>query len=76
MPDIQSNIPLNIFHSAIKAEFLRTVHSPVCLRDFIPKTKEVLDIKEVYMTYIYNIYIYIYICICILYYYIYYYYDI
>ena len=40
MPHIESNIPQNIFQSAIKGEFLRTAHSALCLTVFIPKAKE------------------------------------
>ena len=42
MPHIESNIPENIFYSAIDV-FLRTARSNLCLRDFIPKAKELLE---------------------------------
>ena len=40
MPHIESNIPQN---SAIKVEFLRIIRSNLCLRDLIPKDKELLE---------------------------------
>ena len=40
MPHTESNIPNNIFYSAIKGEFSRIVRSAVCLRDFVSKVKE------------------------------------
>ena len=43
MPHIESNIPENIFYSAIEGGFLRTARSNLCLRDFIPKAKELLE---------------------------------
>ena len=43
MPHIESNIPQNIFYSAIKAAFLRIARSTLCLRDFTPKVKELLE---------------------------------
>ena len=43
MPHIEGNMPQNIFCSAVKGEFLRTVCSIPCLRDFKPKTKELLE---------------------------------
>ena len=43
IPHIESNIPQNIFYSAVKGEFLRTARSTLCLRDFKPKTKELLE---------------------------------
>ena len=43
MPYIESNILQNIFYSAIKGEFLRIARSTLCLRDFIPKAKELLE---------------------------------
>ena len=42
MPNIESKFPENIFHLAIKGEFLRIAHSNLYLRDFIPMTKEIL----------------------------------
>ena len=43
IPHIESNIPHNIFYSAIKGEFLRIACSTLCLMDFIPKAKELLE---------------------------------
>ena len=42
MSRIESNIPQSIFYLAIKGEFLRIVCLTLCLRDSIPKTKELL----------------------------------
>ena len=43
MPHIDSNIPHNIFYSAIKGEFLRIARSTLFLEDFIPKCIELLS---------------------------------
>ena len=43
MPHIESNIPQSIFCSTIKSEFLRITRSILFLKDFIPKTKELLE---------------------------------
>ena len=43
MQYIESNIPENIFHSAIKGEFLRIARSTLCLWGFTPKAKELLE---------------------------------
>ena len=40
---IKSNIPQNIFYSAIKCDFLNIACSTLCLWDFIPKGKELLE---------------------------------
>ena len=40
-PHIESNIPQNIFCSAINGEFLRNPCSALYHRDFIPNTKEI-----------------------------------
>ena len=40
---LQSNIPQNIFYSAIKGEFLKMSFSTLYLRDFIPKAIELLE---------------------------------
>ena len=42
MPHIQSNIPLNIFYSALVGEFLRIARSTLMLEDFTPKAKDLL----------------------------------
>ena len=39
----KSNIPQNIFYSATKGDFLRIYCSALCLRDFIPKAKEIIE---------------------------------
>ena len=43
MPNIDSNIPQNIFDSKIKGEFLTIARSTFYLDGFIPKSKEPLD---------------------------------
>ena len=43
IPHIESNIPQNVFHSAIKGECLRIARSTLCLRDSITKAKELLE---------------------------------
>ena len=43
MPHMERNIPENILYSAIKGAFLRIACSSQCLRDFIPKAKELLE---------------------------------
>ena len=43
MSHIESNIPLNVFYSAITGGFLRIASSTLCLRDFISKAKELLE---------------------------------
>ena len=43
MPHIESNISQNIFYSVIKGEILRIACSALCLREFIRKTKELLE---------------------------------
>ena len=43
MPQIEINIPKNIFYSAIKGDFLRNARSTLCLRNCIPKAKELLE---------------------------------
>ena len=43
MPHIASNIPQNIFQLAVKGEFLKIARSTLCLRDFIPKAKDLLE---------------------------------
>ena len=43
MPHIESNIPQNIFYSAIKGEILGTARPNRCLKDIILKTKELLE---------------------------------
>ena len=43
MPHIESNILQTIFYSKVKLEFLRIACSTLCLRDFIPKAKELLE---------------------------------
>ena len=40
---LRSNIPQNIFYSAIKGEFLKMSFSTLYLRDFIPKAIELLE---------------------------------
>ena len=45
MPHIESNISRNILYSAIKSELLRIVCSSLCLRDFVPKSEELLERK-------------------------------
>ena len=40
MPQIESNILQYIFYSAIEGEFLRIDRSTLCLKDFIPESKE------------------------------------
>ena len=47
MPYIDSNIPQNIFYSAIKREFLRIASSSFCLNNFIPKVR-----KDIYKCYV------------------------
>ena len=43
MPYSDSNIPQNIFYSALKGEFLRIARSTLHLKDFIPKASELLQ---------------------------------
>ena len=43
MSHIESIIPHNVFYSAIKGGFLRIASSTLCLRDFISKTKDLLE---------------------------------
>ena len=43
MHHMESNIPQNLFCSAIKREFLRIARSALCLRDFVPKAEELLE---------------------------------
>ena len=43
MPHIQSNIPSNIFYSALVGEFLRVARSTLLVEDFIPKAKDLLN---------------------------------
>ena len=43
IPHIESNIPQNVFYSAIKGQFLGTVCSIICLKDFMSKAKELLE---------------------------------
>ena len=40
MPHIQSNIPRNIFYSALVGEFLRVARSTILMEDFIPKARD------------------------------------
>ena len=40
---VESNIPQNIFYSAIKGELLRIACLTLYLRDFMPKVKELLE---------------------------------
>ena len=47
MPYIDSNIPQNIFYSAIKRQFLRIARSSFCLNNFIPKVR-----KDIYKCYV------------------------
>ena len=42
MPHIDSNIPQNIFYSAMKGEFLRIARSTLFIQDFLPRAKELL----------------------------------
>ena len=42
MPHLDSNLPKNIFYSAIKGEFLRIAQSTLLLNDLILKCKELL----------------------------------
>ena len=42
MPHVDSNIPKNIFYSAMKGEFLRIARSTLLLTDLIPKCKDLL----------------------------------
>ena len=42
IPHIRSNTPQNIFYETIKSKFLRIARSTLSLRNFIPKTKELL----------------------------------
>ena len=42
MPHLESNIPRNIFYSALVGEVLRIVRSTLKLEDFIPKAKDVI----------------------------------
>ena len=46
MPHIETNIPQNIFCSAIKGEFLRIARSTLYLRDFKHKAKELLELTK------------------------------
>ena len=43
MPHIGSNIPKNIFYSALVGEVLRIARSTLMLEDFIPKAKDVIS---------------------------------
>ena len=43
MPHLQSNIPRNIFYSALVGEFLRIARSTLLLEDFLPKAKELIS---------------------------------
>ena len=43
MPHKCSNIPQNIFYSALVGEFLRIARSTLLLQDFIPKAKDLLE---------------------------------
>ena len=43
MPHLQSNIPKNIFYSALIGEILRIARSTMLLEDFIPKAKDLID---------------------------------
>ena len=42
MPHLQSNIPRNIFYSALVGEFLRVARSTLLVEDFIPKAKDLV----------------------------------
>ena len=44
MPDLESNIPQNTFYSAIDSEFLKIARLTLCIRDFIPKVKGLLEL--------------------------------
>ena len=46
MPHADSNIPQNIFYSAIKGEFLRIARSTLLINDLVPKAKELLKRME------------------------------
>ena len=43
MPHLESNIPKNIFYSALVGEVLRIARSTLKLEDFIPKAKDVIN---------------------------------
>ena len=43
MPHIESDIPQNIFYSAIKGEFLRIARSTLSLSRFTTEVKELLE---------------------------------
>ena len=43
MPHVGSNIPQNNFYSEIEGEFFRIFPLTVCLRDFLPMAKELLE---------------------------------
>ena len=43
MPHMNSNIPSNIFYSALVGEFLRIARSTLRLADFLPKAKSLLE---------------------------------
>ena len=43
MSHMESNIPHNVFYSAITGGFLRIASSTLCLRDFMSKAKELLE---------------------------------
>ena len=42
MPYIESSIPQNGFYASVKGDFLRIGCSTLCLRNFLPKSKELL----------------------------------
>ena len=42
MPHLRSNIPRNIFYSALVGEFLRIARSTLLLEDFLPKVKDLI----------------------------------
>ena len=43
IPHLESNIPQNTFYSAIDSEFLKIARLTLCIRDFIPKVKGLLE---------------------------------
>lgn len=43
IPHLESNIPQNTFYSAIDSEFLKIALLTLCIRDFIPKVKGLLE---------------------------------
>ena len=55
MSHIESNIPPNIFYSTIKDELLRIARLTLCLKDYVPKTKELLKRMNSFLTNIYKI---------------------